>query len=136
MLGSPLSYIRKQTQAVSSIYLQLEGEKFLALLEERLRTHEISWNQVVESQKKPVLIDTISFNIPGYKNPTPYEARLFLSKTNLQTQDKSSYGTVKAVVQLYKGKSKKKKEYQSHVTLFVAKKQMQVSDKEPKKEVL
>lgn len=136
MLGSPLSYIRKQVQSMTSIYLELEAEKYLALIEEKVRTHKVSWHQIVESQKKTILLDTISFKVPSHKKTEDYEARLFLYKTHLQTQEQSSYGTIKGLVRIYKLKPKKKKEYEAHLNLFVVKKEMTPPDQDTQKEAL
>ena len=128
MLSAPFSYVRKQNSQISSLYLEMEVEKLLALFEEKLRTGEIPWVSILEGEKKTIPIETLPFQIEGQK----YEAKFFLKTSPLTTQEKTSYGIVKTYVQIFK---KKKSLYKTHKALFVLRKERPIPSVDPSSEV-
>jgi hypothetical protein len=122
MLSSPFAYVRKQAQDIQLLYLQLEEEKLLALIEEKLRTGQIPWETLFESQEGPVFLETRPLKLPaGQKS---FEAKLFLAQGSFQEkEDKTVFGSVKAVVKIYEKSHQKPTKKPVSVTLFVLKKQ-------------
>ncbi len=121
MLSSPFAYVRKQMRDMTKVYLQLEEEKLLAVIEERLRSGSISWETLMASEKKPVLLETRALKFPG--DEYEYEAKLFLAKAEFQNREDLSFGTVKAGVKIYKLAQKKPLKKAASLSLFILKKQ-------------
>ena len=128
MLSSPFAYARKQVQDVTAVYLTLQEERLLALIEEDLRTGKISWDALLSSQEKPFFIRTEKFTLP--KDKHEYEAKLFLVRGKFETKDDLSFGTVKAAVKIYQVPQKKPKKKLVSLSLFLLKKQTVVDHAE------
>jgi len=121
MLSSPLALVRKQAREITAVYLKLEEEKYLALIEEDLRSGKTSWDTVLKSQHKPFLLYTKEIRLPGDKHV--YHAKLFLLQGKFETQGSLSFGTVKAAVKIYQHPEKTPQKKPASLTLFLLKKQ-------------
>ncbi len=106
---------------LTSIYLQLEEEKLLSLIEEHLRTGQISWDTVSSCEKSPILLETRNLTLPGDKNR--YEAKLFLLQGHFKKQEDIYFGTVKAAVKIYQIPKETPTKKPASVSLFLLKKQ-------------
>ncbi len=113
---------------MTSVYLSLEEEKYLALIEEDLRTGKTSWDTLLKTQDKPFLLDTKDFTLPNDKHK--YTAKLFLLQGKFETQGDLSFGTVKAAVKIYQTPEKTPKKKPASLTLFLLKKQTVVDHEE------
>jgi hypothetical protein len=121
MLSSPFAFVRKQVRDMTTVYLTLEEEKYLALIEEDLRSGKTSWDTVLKAQDKPFLLGTKDITLPG--DTHKYKAKLFLLQGKFETQGDLSFGTVKAAVKIYQTPQKKLKKKPASLTLFLLKKQ-------------
>ncbi len=120
MLSSPFAYVKKQKHDIQSLYLQLEEEKLLIFMEEQLRTGQIPWDVIVKSETSPQKVGEKTFTLPGDKKP--YQARLFITQTRLQSKESETFGTCKTVVKIYQKPMKKPKKNPGTATIFVLKK--------------
>lgn len=124
MLRAPFSYLVKQKEEITSLYLSLEGEKYLIELEEDLRTGLIPWAKIVQSQKEKVLIKSFSKKIFPDETFPKIELSLFLSKASFKKLETGTWiGKVQATVE-FSDFSNKKILHQVKSVFFVSKKKM------------
>lgn len=119
LLHSPFAYLRKQQKEITSLLLQIETEKLLASIEENLRNGTISWDTLLETEKHPVPLQTISLHLA--QDPVIYAVELSLMDGSFEIEEEVSFGTVKAAVTIAHPLDKKKKHPPVTVTLFVLK---------------
>ncbi|MBS0627880.1 MAG: hypothetical protein JSS09_06675 [Verrucomicrobia bacterium] len=126
MLRAPFSYLVKQKEEITSLYLRLEGEKSLIELEENLRTGQIPWSKIIQSQKERVLIKNSSNLFFPDKNFPKVESSIFLSKSSLKKMETGTWiGKVQATVE-FSDFSNKKVLHTVKSVFFVSKKKMEV----------
>lgn len=119
ILHSPFAYLRKQQKDITSILLQIEEEKLLSSIEENLRNGSISWNTLLETEKHPVFLQTVSLRLA--QDPIVYTAEMSLIDGSFEIDEEMSFGTVKAAVTITNPLDKKRKSKSVTVTLFVLK---------------
>lgn len=127
MLRAPFSYLKRQKEEIISLCLGSEGEKLLIGLEEELRTGQIPWSKIVQSQKERVFIkSSTDFFFPDKTFPK-VESTLFLSKATLKKLESGTWiGTVQAYLEFTSLNNKNKILQKTTTVFFVSKKRLEL----------
>lgn len=129
MLGAPLSHLKKMKAEILDLYLNIEGEKILFSVEERIRTGEIPWDVLFKNNgiktffASPENSETLT-SLEKNHFP-PVKSKIYLSRKAFK-KDKNGLliGTVQITVEFYTS-SKKKVLHRSRSLLFVSRKELQ-----------
>ncbi|MES2198863.1 MAG: hypothetical protein V4489_01675 [Chlamydiota bacterium] len=125
MLGGPFRYLKKQKEEIISLFLRFEGEKLFIEVEEELRTGQIPWAKIVQSQKENVFLkSSANFFFPDKTFPK-MESSLFLSKATLKKLESGTWiGTVQVTLEFFAPRNKEKILHKTTTVFFVSKKKL------------
>ncbi len=119
LLHSPFRYVKKQQREITDFLLQIEEEKLFASIEEKLRNGTIPWSTLLETEKHPVSLKSVTLRLPG--DPHTYTAELSLLDGSFEKEEEVCFGTVKTAILMTNPLDKKKKTKPISITLFVLK---------------
>lgn len=127
MLRAPFSYLKRQKEEIISLFLRLEGEKLFIEVEEELRTGQIPWSKIVESQKERIPIKSSThFFFPDETFPK-VESAMFLSKATFEKLESGTWiGTVRVMLEFSSTSKQKKILHKMNSIFFVSKKKLDI----------
>ncbi|MBM3198377.1 MAG: hypothetical protein FJZ58_03875 [Chlamydiae bacterium] len=102
LLRSPFIHLQQQENELLQLHLHREGEELLQYAEEMLRTHALTWEMVIDSEKTPFYL------------PVP-ETRSYIVKPQLrlstlevvQDTQKNFFGKIRVTVAFIPSKKKR-----------------------------